>query len=141
MYRATAELADGATREYAGKFDEDRLDAQLAARCEAGNSSPDDHAAQRQADDVLYEKKRATSRGLPPAWRRWATRARGRGWPSKGATGRNASSPAAKGRFPISYKGQTYYVCCSGCKQAFNENPEKILAEYRARQEARNKSK
>jgi YHS domain-containing protein len=38
-----------------------------------------------------------------------------------------------KGTIPIAYKGQTYYVCCSGCKRAFDENPEKILAEYRER--------
>jgi YHS domain-containing protein len=43
-----------------------------------------------------------------------------------------------KGTIPIAYKGQTYYVCCSGCKQAFDENPEKILAEYRARLVNRN---
>jgi hypothetical protein len=30
-------------------------------------------------------------------------------------------------------RDQTYYVCCWGCKQAFNENPEMILAEYRER--------
>lgn len=34
---------------------------------------------------------------------------------------------------PVSYKGQTYYVCCTGCKQAFEDDPEGILAEYRER--------
>ena len=38
-----------------------------------------------------------------------------------------------KGTMTVSYKGQTYYVCCSGCRSEFNENPEKILAEYAAR--------
>jgi YHS domain-containing protein len=27
----------------------------------------------------------------------------------------------------VSFKGQTYYVCCSGCRDAFNENPEKFV--------------
>jgi YHS domain-containing protein len=27
----------------------------------------------------------------------------------------------------VSYKGQTYYVCCTGCKDAFEENPEKYI--------------
>jgi len=27
----------------------------------------------------------------------------------------------------VSYQGKTYYVCCSGCRDAFNENPEKFL--------------
>jgi hypothetical protein len=31
---------------------------------------------------------------------------------------------------PITYKGQTYYVCCSGCREAFREDPEKFIREY-----------
>jgi YHS domain-containing protein len=34
------------------------------------------------------------------------------------------------GTSTVSYKGVTYYVCCSGCRDAFNENPEKIIVEY-----------
>jgi YHS domain-containing protein len=34
------------------------------------------------------------------------------------------------GTIQVSYEGKTYYVCCSGCRDAFNENPAKIIAEY-----------
>jgi YHS domain len=37
------------------------------------------------------------------------------------------------GTMPVSYKGQTYYVCCSGCRDAFNEDPERYIKEYNAR--------
>jgi hypothetical protein len=37
------------------------------------------------------------------------------------------------GTIPVSYKGETFYVCCSGCKDAFNENPEKFIAEFKAK--------
>jgi hypothetical protein len=37
------------------------------------------------------------------------------------------------GTMPVSYKGETYYVCCSGCRDAFNENPEKYIAEFKAK--------
>jgi hypothetical protein len=37
------------------------------------------------------------------------------------------------GTMPVSYNGATYYVCCSGCRDAFNENPEKIIKEYLAK--------
>jgi hypothetical protein len=37
------------------------------------------------------------------------------------------------GTMPVSYNGVTYYVCCSGCRDAFNENPERIIKEYLAR--------
>ena len=35
-----------------------------------------------------------------------------------------------KGTMPVSYKGKTYYVCCSGCRDYFNENPAMVIAEY-----------
>jgi hypothetical protein len=31
------------------------------------------------------------------------------------------------GTIAVSYGGKTYYVCCSGCRDAFNENPEKYV--------------
>lgn len=37
------------------------------------------------------------------------------------------------GTMAVSYMGMTYYVCCSGCRDAFNENPAKIIAEYKAK--------
>ncbi len=40
------------------------------------------------------------------------------------------------GTMQVSYMGQTYYVCCSGCRDAFNENPAKIIAEYKAKKRA-----
>ncbi len=39
------------------------------------------------------------------------------------------------GTIAVQYKGQTYYVCCGGCKTSFNENPEKELAAYKKRKE------
>jgi hypothetical protein len=34
------------------------------------------------------------------------------------------------GTMPVVYKGQTYYVCCSGCRAEFKEDPEKYVKEY-----------
>ena len=42
-----------------------------------------------------------------------------------------------RGTIPVSYKGKTYYVCCSGCKDLFNDNPEAVLAEAAAREKAK----
>ena len=39
------------------------------------------------------------------------------------------------GKIEVSYKGQSYWVCCGGCKDAFNENPEKEIAAYKKRKE------
>jgi hypothetical protein len=32
----------------------------------------------------------------------------------------------------VRYKGKEYYVCCSGCRDAFIANPEKYIKEYEA---------
>ncbi len=34
------------------------------------------------------------------------------------------------GTSTVSFGGVTYYVCCSGCRDAFNENPAKVIAEF-----------
>lgn len=40
------------------------------------------------------------------------------------------------GTSTVSFMGVTYYVCCTGCRDAFNENPAKIIKEYLARKKA-----
>jgi hypothetical protein len=34
------------------------------------------------------------------------------------------------GTIPVTYMGKTYYVCCSGCRDEFNENPKKYVDEF-----------
>jgi YHS domain-containing protein len=31
------------------------------------------------------------------------------------------------------HEGKTYYVCCTGCRDYFNEDPAAVLEEYRER--------
>lgn len=37
------------------------------------------------------------------------------------------------GTIKVSHEGKTYYVCCEGCKQAFDADPEGTLKSYRER--------
>jgi hypothetical protein len=37
------------------------------------------------------------------------------------------------GTIAVTYKGETFYVCCTGCRDAFNENPEKYIKEFKAK--------
>lgn len=34
------------------------------------------------------------------------------------------------GTIKVTHKGKTYYVCCSGCQQAFEDDPEGVIADY-----------
>jgi hypothetical protein len=37
------------------------------------------------------------------------------------------------GNIEVSHQGKTYYVCCTGCRDYFNANPEQVLADYAAK--------
>jgi len=37
------------------------------------------------------------------------------------------------GTITVQHKGKTWYVCCDGCRQAFEDSPDEIIAEYLAR--------
>jgi hypothetical protein len=41
------------------------------------------------------------------------------------------------GTIAVTYEGQTYYVCCSGCRAEFNENPAKYVREFQAKKAKR----
>ncbi len=43
------------------------------------------------------------------------------------------------GTIPLSHKGKQYWVCCSGCKAAFEEDPEKWIAKFEAMQTEKEK--
>ena len=38
-----------------------------------------------------------------------------------------------KGTMSTVYKGKTYWFCCTGCRDAFKEDPEKYIKEFEAR--------
>jgi hypothetical protein len=37
------------------------------------------------------------------------------------------------GTMAVNYQGETFYVCCSGCRDAFNEDPAKFVREFKAK--------
>ncbi|MBC8350780.1 MAG: hypothetical protein H8E66_02260 [Planctomycetes bacterium] len=39
------------------------------------------------------------------------------------------------GTMPVTFEGKTYYVCCTGCRDYFNDDPAAALAEYRERKQ------
>jgi hypothetical protein len=41
------------------------------------------------------------------------------------------------GTIAVNYNGKTYHVCCSGCRSAFREDPEKYIKEAAAKKQPR----
>jgi hypothetical protein len=53
----------------------------------------------------------------------------------KGTTGPECVVTGGFGSIEVLHGGQTYYVCCTGCLEYFKENPDEVIAEYKARKE------
>jgi len=51
----------------------------------------------------------------------------------KNVTQRECVVTGGLGTIEVTHDGKTYYVCCTGCRDYFNENAEKVLAEHAAR--------
>lgn len=54
----------------------------------------------------------------------------------QGSSGPECVVTGGFGSIEVSYKGEKYYVCCTGCRDYFNDNPEEVLADFKARKEA-----
>jgi hypothetical protein len=80
---------------------------------------------------VLMEKKGPTGDALVRLAEVGYTR-QGSGF-GKTAAQRECIVTGGLGTIEVTHAGKTYYVCCTGCRDYFNENPEKVLAEYAAR--------
>jgi hypothetical protein len=60
----------------------------------------------------------------------------------KGTSYRECVVTGGLGTIGVSFEGNTYYVCCTGCKELFDDDPAGVLAEYRERKaEERTKAK
>ena len=56
-----------------------------------------------------------------------------------GESGPTCVVTEGRGTIQVNHQGKTYWVCCSGCRDLFNENPAAILAEADARQKKEKK--
>ena len=58
---------------------------------------------------------------------------------AKGSGGPECIVTGGLGTIEVQHQGRTYFVCCTGCRDAFNDDPEAVLAEYRERKVAEKK--
>jgi YHS domain-containing protein len=66
--------------------------------------------------------------------RHWQIGATKEGEPFASGDGRpECIVSGGRGTIAVSYQGKTYYVCCSGCRDEFNDSPAKYVAEFEAK--------
>jgi hypothetical protein len=80
---------------------------------------------------VLYEK-RAGDDAFARMAEVGSTR-KGSSFAKNAATGPECVVTGGLGEIAVEHNGKTYYVCCTGCRDLFLEDPDGVLAEFKAR--------
>jgi len=131
-YQLNAKLAEGSQRQYQGQLEKEKLILVSPAEKEGAQHRLSITRLNEKRTLVLFESRRNTRtryrRVAEVGYTRAGTKLaqEGGGQPECIVTG-------GKGTSTIVYKGKTYYLCCSGCREAFEEDPEGIIAEAAAR--------
>jgi YHS domain-containing protein len=132
QFTMDAVFADGSKRAYRGKLEKKVLTLESTPN-DSGEIS---RVTLRQLNEkrilVLYEKRRATSSFYSRVGEVGYTR-EGTRLASSGSSGPECIVTGGAGTIKVSHEGKTYYVCCTGCRDAFNDDPVGILADYRAK--------
>ena len=128
LFTLTAEFPDKTGRKYQGKFAENRLVLEgLDEKKEVHRITLTLLNENRML--ILFEKR--------PEQQSFFTRVGEVGYQRQGTkiAAVGGSGPicvvtGGAGTIAVMHKGKTYYVCCTGCRDAFNDDPEGILAAY-----------
>lgn len=83
---------------------------------------------------VLYEK--APGGGSFVRQGEVASTRKGSEFATAAAAGRECVVTGGLGTIAVEHEGRTYYVCCGGCRDLFNDDPAGVLEDYRQRKEA-----
>jgi hypothetical protein len=132
-YKFDGTLPDGkAHQEYTGELNKTELVLDTANAAEGRPNHLYFELVAKGKRMVMYYQKKTGERFTPIAEVGFTRQGSGFG---KETNDHECVITGGLGTIPVTYKGQTYYVCCGGCKSSFNDNPEKELAAYKKRKE------
>jgi hypothetical protein len=110
-------------------------------------TDPESKEFQRLTFSLLHDNRITYRLDVRPAgktffnkiWTVGATKD-GEEFSSLGFSERECVVSGGRGTSTVTYQGKSYYVCCSGCRDEFNANPAKYVAEFeKKRAEAKKK--
>ncbi|MBX3438920.1 MAG: YHS domain-containing protein [Planctomycetaceae bacterium] len=128
LYQFVVQDPQGVERTYLGRLADDKLTVEAEPDAEGVIHRVTVTLLNDKRTLVLHEKRDAVqprfSRVAEIGYTRAGVRLAnpGSGQPECIVTG-------GAGTIQVSYEGKTYYVCCSGCKQAFDDDPAGIIQE------------
>ena len=138
LYTVQLQLPDDTTRSYTGKLDKEKLVVESEAD-EAGE-------IHRLSLAILNENRLTALFEKCGRQQSFYNRVAELGYQRQGTTlaasdgnGPECVVTGGKGTIAVMHKGKTYYVCCTGCRDAFVENPEAVLMAYAEKKKAKQK--
>ena len=131
-YRLEAELADKARRQFAGRLDGNRLTLMSAADESGRFHQVDIKLLSEKRTVLLYQSRLESQQQFALVAEVGYTR-EGTKLAEEGGNGPECIVTGGKGTMSTVYKGQTYWFCCTGCRDAFDDDPEAVLKEAAAR--------
>ncbi len=135
-FRLVAKRPDGSEETFEGTLAEGKK-LVLDATGEVGDGRPArvtiDLVAKGDRMLMLYESKRAT--GTFKRIAELGLTRKGSGFGKAGSGGPECIITGGLGTISVTHDGKTYLVCCSGCKDLFEADPEGELAAYRERKQ------
>jgi hypothetical protein len=140
-FEFVATLPDGRTEErYVGSMVDGRL---VLEAVEPSAGRPAQIALRQVADGkrlvITYSQRAGSSSNLSFLAEVGYTRI-GSNF-GKGTSGPECVVTGGYGSMAVQHNGETYYVCCTGCRDLFNDDPESVLADYRQRKQAEREKK
>lgn len=136
-YLVKLDLPDKSTRELTGQFEKQKLTVE---------SSPDEDEVHRLTLSILNENRLTVLFEKRMKQQTFYNRVAEIGFQRQGTTlaasdgnGPECVVTGGKGTIAVTHKGKTYYVCCTGCRDAFNDDPEGILTAYAEKKKAKPK--
>ena len=138
-YKLEATTADKKTLTFAGKLDKKKLTFERTDEKTKQSERLVFQLLHNNRYVLYFEERPADSKSFTQQYRIGSTK---EGAPFASVdNGPECIVSGGKGTIAVSYKGKTYYVCCSGCRDAFKDEPEKYIKEYEEAQKKKKEKK
>lgn len=130
MFSLKATLTDETERTHTGKVEDKRLVLESAPDEKTGEIHRVTLTMLSENRMTLLFEKRPEKQSFFTRVAEVAYQRDGTKLAAAGGNGPICVVTGGTGTIPVMHKGKTYYVCCTGCRDAFNDDPEGVLAEY-----------